>query len=150
MESLTGIVYVSKALKHFDEDALKTLIEKSASNNSKFGITGFLFYKKSHFLQYIEGKDKQVNALMKRIHSNADHQMRFASTQTQMSTKKFESWSMVLIKKRITMELVLLDYLIAVSGSSSELQDDQYANIWRMVDKITHMQLTYLANTENT
>ena len=144
MESLTGIVYASKAKKHFDEEALDVLVEKATANNLKFGITGFLFFKKNHFLQYIEGEDEEVNELMERINHDPDHDVKFISKQPNLRRKKFQLWSMVLIKN-ITMELVLMDYLIAIS-SSATISDEKYQNIWRMVDKVTSKQIFYLTN----
>ncbi len=144
MESLSGIVYVSEANKRFDKESLEVLVKKASAKNSKYGITGFLFHKKNHFLQYIEGNNKQVSTLVGLIHKDPDHQVKLVNMLPNMISKKFHSWNMVLIKDTVTMELVLMDYLIAISNKSGIISKEQHENIWRMIDKITRAQLVRL------
>ncbi len=143
MEFLKGIIYLSKALQDFNDQELETLINKSAAFNEQAGITGFLFYKKDQFIQYIEGQEVYVNALMSRIRDDTRHQVLCVRDQPGLSSRRYGDWNMRLIKDVISMELVLMDYLYALYGSIQSIQEinpEQDQNVWRMVEIITQQQ----------
>ncbi|MEM6830610.1 MAG: BLUF domain-containing protein [Bacteroidota bacterium] len=140
MKPLTGIVYLSEAIKPFDQNKLDDLVGKASTSNLEIDITGFLLSRKNHFLQYIEGENRNVRALMQRIEMDTRHQVRCICTQPEMTTRKFQEWGMRLITEDITVELALWDYLYALAGTSRPLNDKQRSNIWRMVDIITYNQ----------
>ncbi|MEM9340730.1 MAG: BLUF domain-containing protein, partial [Bacteroidota bacterium] len=117
------------------------LVQNAATSNLKTGVTGLLFFWKNHFLQYVEGENHHVRALIRRIEKDPRHEVKCLCIQPEMTTRKFKNWNMCLIEKDMTMELMLWNYLHSLSGITRHLNNEQRSNIWRMVDIITYNQL---------
>ena len=68
-----SLTYSSQALTDFDDESLLELADNSAARNEPLGITGYLYYRDGHFIQYLEGEQKAVEELMARIASDPRH-----------------------------------------------------------------------------
>lgn len=133
------IVYVSKALSRFNETDLIVLSRRSNETNKRLGITGYLYYDREHFLQYIESDNTQVNALYKSIEADARHQILFSIQQTSCPHRRFPNWGMNIITdseiKEVNLETILVDTL-KLSQVSGEIAESNYRHVWRQVDMI--------------
>jgi hypothetical protein len=69
------LLYCSQARQPFGEEQLADLLEHSLVNNDRQHITGLLCYGSGHFVQVLEGKAEDVEALFAR--------MAFAKSQSQ-------------------------------------------------------------------
>ena len=71
--SLISIVYISSARQLFSDQALHELLDLSRRNNATRDITGLLLYWDGNFLQYVEGPEAAVDALLDRIRIDPSH-----------------------------------------------------------------------------
>ncbi len=136
---ISGIVYLSRATIDFDFDDLKVLSNQASIANGQFSITGYLYFEKGYFLQYIEGEMKAVNTLLNNIKQDDRHEVLNIQVDKEIETRKFPTWHMHQLTKsslmQINMENVLIDYLTYSSNKNSE--DINKESIWRMVDKLS-------------
>jgi hypothetical protein len=89
------LVYVSRAIGHFDDQALKTLLEASRADNSKIGITGLLLYdKKGTFIQALEGEETEVMSLFNKIKQDPRHSRVNRISSRPIKDRAFSDWSM--------------------------------------------------------
>ncbi len=90
------LFYTSKSKKFFNDQMMLELLEKSRDSNASKGLTGLLLYKSSVFLQYIEGPEKEVLELFKKIQSDPRHTDVKLISKGNLSENKriFDHWSM--------------------------------------------------------
>ncbi|NEV61205.1 BLUF domain-containing protein [Thiorhodococcus minor] len=83
--------------KFMANEELRELIEKSAENNRKLGITGLLVLSGHQFLQVLEGPAGAVNDLYSRIvRDERHHHLRLISYEP-TEENYFEDWGMSLV-----------------------------------------------------
>lgn len=70
---LRTIIYISNAVKLFDERHLNKLFYQSFQNNIHKKITGILLYNEGTFIQILEGRQEALNNLFKIIHHDKRH-----------------------------------------------------------------------------
>ncbi|MEM9337772.1 MAG: BLUF domain-containing protein [Bacteroidota bacterium] len=129
---LVGIVYISREVENFDDDDLNELITQAMRNNKELNITGFVAYRKSYFLQYIEGSEGIVKGLMNTIATDPRHEVLLTST-LEIEKRKFPKWDMFWSKNQLSVEIVLLDYLKTLDPK--QIEEEKYTdNILRMLD----------------
>ncbi|MBX2838201.1 MAG: BLUF domain-containing protein [Gammaproteobacteria bacterium] len=94
------IVYVSQAIKPFDNDELAQLLEHSRENNVKDGITGLLIYRfnsdfnRGNFVQVLEGSEQAIDDVWRRISNDDRHHTIVVIDEQSIETRMFEQWSM--------------------------------------------------------
>ena len=135
---LTGIVYLSSALAPFDERALRELAEYAQQRNRELGVTGYLYFEQRQFIQYIEGPDEAVAALMQRIAEDHRHEVKVTLYDREVAARRFPDWSMryVTNASMISLEQILRDHLSLVMAlrPASSMEP---ATVWRMVDALS-------------
>lgn len=94
---MKGIVYLSKANVHFSPADLNCLTVLATRKNLRLGVTGCLYFFEEKFLQYIEGNDETVIALMEQIRADNRHRILFETEPEEIDTRLFFSWSMKLL-----------------------------------------------------
>jgi len=103
------LIYVSTAKSNITDESVQNLITFSKKNNSKYGITGFLVFDNSFFLQCIEGKDEEVNSLMKNIEKDKRHSdMEVLGIRT-VRDRSFENWNMGYLDDQKRFKNILLE-----------------------------------------
>ena len=145
--SLIGVVYVSDAARAFDAPELQQLAIDAAQRNAEREVSGFLYYQDGKFLQYIEGADSNVSALMEKITGDPRHTVTHQRRDALLPTRRFPNWSM----RRLTREkLVVLEELLRdivtgnnVTGNNATNANSQRNNqtslerrIWRMIELV--------------
>ena len=87
------LIYLSTAVKLFDEKDLVALLEKSKENNLKRGITGLLITKGKTFLQCLEGEKEEVIKLYSKIQKDPRHKPTLL-IDSDIEKRLFPDWSM--------------------------------------------------------
>ena len=77
----------------FDDDVLN-IVRVSRRTNAAVGVTGFLVYDGSMFLQVIEGEDAIVDRLAARILRDDRHSGVHILSDTPIAKRSFARWSM--------------------------------------------------------
>ncbi|WP_108869716.1 BLUF domain-containing protein [Aquimarina aquimarini] len=135
---MKGIVYVSKAIEDFTPVTLHQLAEFASNCNEEHEITGYLYFEKKYFLQYIEGEKGAINRLINNIKNDARHEVLNVQISTDIKERKFPTWHMQQLTKssliQINMENVLMDYMRNCSKPNSNINEE---HVWRMVDKLS-------------
>ncbi len=70
---LKYISYVSEQSHSLNQFQIEELLKKSRAKNSIKGITGILIYFEGIFTQYIEGPEKEIDTLYKKITADKRH-----------------------------------------------------------------------------
>ena len=89
------VVYRSEALAPMSTVALVDLARRSAENNQKIGVTGFLVERDGVFLQVLEGDVDAVEPLLARIAADPRHcAMTILHKNQQATERNFNTWAM--------------------------------------------------------
>lgn len=89
---LKTICYISDSNINNSINDLKELLRIAKINNSKNQITGVLIHKSNNFLQVLEGDQKHVDALFRRISLDDRHQNIFKLLETSIDERYFEDY----------------------------------------------------------
>lgn len=140
---MKAIVYVSKASIPFDVPDLLELARLASECNSDLGITGYLWFNKGQFIQYIEGEAEALDALMERIKKDDRHQVLNHTTDSEVVTRRFPSWSMRYLREEdfveISLENILADQLLLMRPSAFQMKDWD-RQIWGTIESLSSLQ----------
>lgn len=140
--NLACVVYVSEALVYFDDASLDELASFAAQKNSQFDITGYLYYQKGIFIQYVEGSKAHVQHLFSNIKKDSRHKVLNMQTDETLLQRKFPLWEMRQLKKdelsQINMENILIDYMKHCARMQNKIVNKEI--IWRIVDKLSKLR----------
>lgn len=140
--NLACIVYVSQALVHFNDASLDKLASLAAQKNNQFDITGYLYYQKGIFIQYLEGSQLHVRQLFSNIKKDSRHKVLNMQTNEAIVKRKFPLWKMRQLQKdelsQINMEHILIDYMMHCARVQNKILNEEI--IWRIVDKLSKLR----------
>lgn len=143
---MKGLVYTSKALAPFTASDLELLAADAASRNTLAGITGYLYFDKGRFMQYIEGDAEAIDALMERIRRDQRHAVQREVADNELKERRFPTWHMYWVKQgalvQIRLEHLLYDFMQMKTSPPSNF-DFLIPQVWSLVDKITELQTKY-------
>lgn len=88
------LVYVSSAIKPFDNDELIALLTRAREKNARLNITGMLLYKGGNFMQVLEGEEAPVRALFDVINADPRHRGTEVMLEEEIDQRVFGDWSM--------------------------------------------------------
>ena len=91
-----ALVYVSRAVASFDDDALQALANQSSEKNARLQITGYLNFNRAraNFFQYLEGPQQAVLDLMAEIERDERHRVINVAHLGDVGSQAFPGWSM--------------------------------------------------------
>ncbi|WP_037320227.1 BLUF domain-containing protein [Salegentibacter sp. Hel_I_6] len=92
------LVYVSRQSHVISDKDLKELLSTSRRNNREITITGILIYFQGSFIQYIEGKEENVDFLYSKIAKDQRHQSVTELDSGFNAERAFSDWSMAFKK----------------------------------------------------
>ena len=95
MSQLIELTYVSEPAQNMSFLGLMRILYHSYSNNQALGITGALIYENNKFGQVIEGLEKDIEALWKKIQKDSRHKNVRLIESKQISERSFSKWTMV-------------------------------------------------------
>jgi len=137
---MKAVIYVSQAVNSFNIDELIELSNQAAKHNSTVGITGYLWHEKGQFLQYIEGEEEQMDALISKIASDERHNVLHQLETMEITETKFPNWHMKYFQPNqmaieINHEKILSNQLLFLKSAS--INDPKLiGGIWRLVDSL--------------
>ncbi|MEM1174649.1 MAG: BLUF domain-containing protein [Pseudomonadota bacterium] len=141
---MLGIVYVSEAQMYFDNMSLESLAADAAARNFELSITGYLYFEKDRFVQYVEGDEAVVSGLMEGIRGDVRHRILHEVTEEDIGKRRFPSWHMRYLSRQelesIKLEHVLTDYLLYMDTmkESAPVNSTNWETIvWGMVNRLS-------------
>ncbi len=93
-QQLYSLVYSSFALTLFDESELDALLEQSRAANERIDVTGMLLYRNGRFIQFLEGPEEAVRALLAHIVADGRHTDVRVLVDGRPSARQFAEWTM--------------------------------------------------------
>ena len=118
MSDLHTIIYVSSAVRLFDEAELEKLLADARHLNRLQSITGVLLYSDGNFMQCIEGSEAAVNKTFERIAASKRHKDVIEILRMPIESRNFGSWEMG-IARPIKSELLTLTDAISTAESKT-------------------------------
>lgn len=88
------LVYQSTATRQLMEGELLELLEQSRANNARLQISGMLLYHGGHFLQLLEGNEKEVRDRYAIIARDERHKWVSLVMTGPNATRDFPDWTM--------------------------------------------------------
>lgn len=139
---LSSIVYVSEALQPFDERQLLILERDSSDRNRERNVSGYLWFDRGRFLQYIEGDCGEVDRLFDSIGRDPRHRLLGWAAETPCQARRFPSWRMRRLRPddviEIRLERLLSEHLLLTRQVS--LPDPAWEQVaWRIVAAISSL-----------
>ncbi len=140
---MRGIVYVSEAQMYFDNMTLESLAADAAARNFELQITGYLYFEKDRFVQYIEGDAAIIGELMDAIRDDRRHRILHEVDEI-IAERRFPTWHMRYLSRTeleaVKLEDVLTDYLLYMDnvGELAPVNSSNWESIvWGMVDRLS-------------
>ncbi|WP_425389550.1 BLUF domain-containing protein [Ekhidna sp.] len=88
------LIYTSKPRVPMTLEVVEEITQTSIRNNKQNGITGMLLAIEGHYLQFLEGKEKDVLDLLNKIKADARHKELVVWVKGYREERVFEQWSM--------------------------------------------------------
>ena len=135
---ITALAYTSDANVAFDTSAVDQLTKCASAKNESLGITGYLYYRKQHFFQYIEGEPNSINGLMETLHADDRHSIRQTVRMPELMARACPTWWMKRYSYDELCQFRLEDVLAQVMTSASSTVDPEQVSkrVLSIVDKI--------------
>ncbi len=140
-----GVIYLSEAVEPFSRGELRALADHAGVKNYDLEITGFLYYDRSRFLQYLEGKEGVLIQLLQKIRLDSRHRIIYTRISPPLENLKFPGWNVqylppeVLVKSNL--KTMLMDYMSQSQSHFERLyQQENDERIWNMVDRIAQVR----------
>nr|WP_321268167.1 BLUF domain-containing protein [uncultured Sulfurimonas sp.] len=92
------IIYTSEATAKVDLEVIDEILDASVGRNKQAGLSGLLVFDGKIFLQCIEGENKKIDELMKRIAKDDRHTNIKILGSKDITQRSFASWSMGYIR----------------------------------------------------
>lgn len=133
-------IYLSQANQPFTSQDLSELQKACIQKNRASSITGYLWFTKSQFLQYIEGDSIAVDKLMGKITQDSRHNIISCCSKV-IPKAKFAGWDMNYIDTTKTLNMgpenLLSSQLLMLKASILENVDTS-RSIWHLADILAH------------
>jgi len=96
LKNMYQIIYKSDCIipKEFLENEIKKILDASALNNNKDGITGLLLLVQYRFLQILEGDETAIEKCMNHIKEDSRHTNVQIILNREVGKRAFPDWSM--------------------------------------------------------
>lgn len=88
------LMYFSTSTTDMSQSEVDALVQKSAENNHKHGISGVLAYNGRNFCQVLEGEADQVNKLVAVIREDNRHAGFKILGEMPIESRRFAEWAM--------------------------------------------------------
>lgn len=141
---MRGIVYVSEALTYFDNMSLESLAAQAAAYNFEKGISGYLYFEKDRFVQYVEGDEDAVDELIATIKRDERHRIVYLVVEDNLEERRFPSWHMRQLSRQelaeVKLEHLLTDYLVHLEQGAepkAEASSRRENIVWGMVNRLS-------------
>ena len=108
---------------------LRDIVSASQRNNSQNGITGFLIFDKTWFIQVLEGEQAQVSATYTRIARDPRHATATIMDARNIQSRSFPNWTMGGAMRTPEVEEVYLQHGIGSAIEPARLKSTQIVSL---------------------
>lgn len=129
---LFSLVYKSEATTQMNTARLESITEKAIARNADLGVTGVLLSDGAHFIQYLEGPKKSVEALYAIIKDNPAHTCVKKLISAPISSRAFPKWFMGLIQPSTSELLNLMHWEWWDTINDNPLPEDSTEGVRRL------------------
>jgi len=77
---------------------LSSILRTARKTNSELNITGIMSYRDGHYIQVLEGNDREVDRLYSKIAADPRHEKVTVWIESPIATRTFPDWSMKLME----------------------------------------------------
>lgn len=132
-----GLAYSSRAQTAFDDQQLEDLANAAGAKNQQMNITGYLYYRDGLFMQYLEGEQEKVEALMGKIIADERHHVFSTIILPKIKKRVFPYWYMRFLSSDLphTQAPTLEDELAFILETSAQ---ENYSST-EVADAIQHV-----------
>ena len=88
------VVYASKRSVETTEDDIDDIILSAEKHNSNCELTGILLIKTDYFLQYFEGEEREITALLTKLQQDKRHYDLKILDRGVLAERLFPNWKM--------------------------------------------------------
>ncbi len=88
------IIYLSSASMYFQPETLKEMLTGFRINNEANHITGMMLFSDGNFLQVLEGEEKDIDVLIKKIKKDPRHHSLVQIADSVTQERIFSDWTM--------------------------------------------------------
>jgi hypothetical protein len=92
--SIYRLIYISSGVRKFDAQELAEIQTVARKNNTEIDVTGMLLYIDGNFLQLLEGKCENVEAVYERILLDKRHRGVISLSGMDVEERLFPDWAM--------------------------------------------------------
>lgn len=91
---MKSVIYTSRCM--FSDFSVHDMdiFRNALSHNALVGINGFLHRTKTHYFQYIDGPDREINRLVDKLYTDRRHCEIVIAREEQIQFTRFPGWSM--------------------------------------------------------
>ena len=108
---------------------LRDIVSASQRNNSRDGVTGFLIFDKTWFIQILEGEQAQVSTTYNRIARDPRHTGATVTDVRNVPTRSFPNWTMGGAMRSPEVEEVYLQHGIGSAIEPARLKSAQIVKL---------------------
>jgi len=109
-EILGSVIYVSDCAPDLDAQAVQYIVDQARRKNLRSGITGFLVYSGTQFMQFLEGEPTKIAELMEVIAADNRHSEVSVIDRGKSQFRLFSRWSMGLCCNKFEYQHVTHDF----------------------------------------
>ena len=135
------VLYISEALHTFTAQELKELSFSSTLKNKSKEISGYLYYKDKHFLQYVEGDEQYINELINTIKTDPRHRFIMAIEENSLDDRRFPDWGMKSIAEVMfnnsVVETTIIKTLTLFKENNLTLSASSKSQLFRLMDELS-------------
>lgn len=140
---MKALVYSSKACVTFTLADLQQLADSAAQRNQADAITGYLYFDKGRFMQYIEGEVAALEDLKARLLRDPRHQILRMVEDEALAERRLPHWHMRWLRQgslvQIRLEHILCDFM-QLKTPRTHNRDLLAPHIWHLVEQIINLQ----------
>ena len=92
--SLEQVIYLSKARPELDAVDVRAILGSAQVKNRRRDVTGFLLYSGRHFVQVLEGRTAELDALVKTLESDERHAELHVLVREPIRHRRYGAWAM--------------------------------------------------------
>jgi len=92
--TIAQLLYTSKARPNLAKSELDAILVSAQRNNAKIGVTGFLLFDGVNFVQLLEGAERDVQQIYRRVCSDDRHSNVEALLQENKPHRSLSNWAM--------------------------------------------------------
>ena len=92
------LIYISKVAQFFSQGDLESLLKQAREKNTSLNITGVLLYQNGHFMQILEGDERDVKKVYSSIRGDLRHKDVTTIIEAEEPKRVFPDWAMAFRK----------------------------------------------------